>query len=218
MFWNWRFKTCVFLKEFHGMCKHCPLVVLHILLQYVYNFFEQCKTFFVNFYIRPLPFHPFSCFINLPFPFCSPCSKFQQILQGSSKVGSFGYSKGFVVISHILYSIYIVHFASSMIMFHSSFSSMYKWQNIPPCHDILYAMCKGIFFQYSFEVNRIFQKIILVHLFMLPCSPFNIPRFERSCFLCLKFKFNHSHVYLKVKVRAFKFDYLICVNNNLCKD
>jgi hypothetical protein len=82
MFWNWLFQTCAILKEIHGMCKHRLMVVFHILLQNVYNFFEQCKTFFVNFYICPSPCCPFNYFVNLPFPFYSPCSKFKQILKG----------------------------------------------------------------------------------------------------------------------------------------
>jgi hypothetical protein len=55
---------------------------------------------------------------------------------------------------------------------HNYCSSMYTRQNIPPCHDI-YAMCQRIFFQYSFDVNRIFPK----NSFMLTysCSSFIIP-------------------------------------------
>ncbi len=56
---------------------------------------------------------------------------------------------------------------------------MYTWKNIPPRHDILYAMCQKIFFQYSFDVSKIFHKrffLAHVHLLtlMLPDSPNNI--------------------------------------------
>jgi NADH-ubiquinone oxidoreductase chain 2 len=40
------------LEEIHGMCKHCPMVVFHILLCNLQSLFEQCKSFFVNFCIR----------------------------------------------------------------------------------------------------------------------------------------------------------------------
>jgi hypothetical protein len=62
MFWNWLFKICMSLKEFHGMCKHCLVVVFHILLWYVYSFFEQCKIFFINFHIHPSPCRPIQLF------------------------------------------------------------------------------------------------------------------------------------------------------------
>ncbi len=94
----------MFLIEIHGMCKYCPMLVFYILLWNVYNFLEQCKTFFVNFHVHPSPCCPFSCFVNLLFPFCSPCFNFSKFLKGSSKVGSLGYSKDFVVISHILFN------------------------------------------------------------------------------------------------------------------
>ncbi len=104
MFLNWRFQPCAFWKKIHGMCKHRPVVVFHIFLQNVYSFFEQCKTFFINFCILASPCYPFSYFVHFPFPFCSPCFDFQQIFKGFSNVGSLGYSKGFFVISHILFS------------------------------------------------------------------------------------------------------------------
>jgi hypothetical protein len=55
---------------------------------------------------------------------------------------------------------------------------MYTWQNIFPRHDIVYAMCQGIFFQYSFDVSKIFKKrFVHAHVLMLnlPRSPFSIP-------------------------------------------
>jgi hypothetical protein len=50
-------------------------------------------------------------------------------------------------------------------------SSIYTWKNIPPRHDIFYAMCQRIFFQYSFNVSKIFLKrFILAHPFMFTYS------------------------------------------------
>ncbi len=61
-----------FFENIHSMCKHCPIVVFHIVLGNVYIMFEQCKTFFVYFRIRPLPWdHSFIFSIAL-LPLCSP--------------------------------------------------------------------------------------------------------------------------------------------------
>jgi hypothetical protein len=44
-------------------------------------------------------------------------------------------------------SIFSIHdYVSSIFFIHNYHSSMYTWQNIPPHHDIFYAMCQGIFF------------------------------------------------------------------------
>ncbi len=39
-FWNWLLQTCTFFKKIHGMCKHCLLVVFHILLWNVYSLIQ----------------------------------------------------------------------------------------------------------------------------------------------------------------------------------
>jgi len=106
MFKNWLFQTCTIFKKIHDMYKHHPMVVFHIFLQNVYSFFEQYKTLFVNFSIHPSSCHPFSYFINCLFHFVPHVLISSKFLTGFTQVGSLGYSKGFVVILHILSSMF----------------------------------------------------------------------------------------------------------------
>jgi hypothetical protein len=67
------------------MCTHCQIVILHIILGNVHSLFHHRKTLFVHLHICPLPCHPFLYFVNYPFPLCSPCSNFEQMLEGVVK-------------------------------------------------------------------------------------------------------------------------------------
>jgi len=74
-----------------------------------------------------------------------------------------------LVVNKLCSSILVFH--PLLCLIYNYHSSMYTWQNIPPHHDILYAMCQRIFLWYSFDVNKIFLKRFgPAHLFMLTCS------------------------------------------------
>ncbi len=96
MFQSWFFQTRAVFEEICGICKHCQIVIFHIFLRNMYNLFQQCKTFFVYLPISPSPCHPFICFINYPFPLCSPCSDFEQIQKGVQSSIIFKYFIGFL--------------------------------------------------------------------------------------------------------------------------
>ncbi len=106
MFWNQLFQTCSFLEKIHGMCKHCPLVIFHIFLQNVYNLFEQCKIFLSIFaFAHHHAAHSFV--LSICFSHFNPhVLIFSNYLRGFSRVGSFEYSKGVFIISHILFSMF----------------------------------------------------------------------------------------------------------------
>jgi hypothetical protein len=45
MFWNQFFLTRMFVEEIHGMCKHCPIVVFHILLGNFYSLLSTTRLY-----------------------------------------------------------------------------------------------------------------------------------------------------------------------------
>jgi hypothetical protein len=45
-------------------------------------------------------------------------------------------------VSFILFLFIYFHFSSNLIFIHNGCSTMYIWWNIPPCHEILNAMCQ----------------------------------------------------------------------------
>ncbi len=47
------FSNSCFFENFHGMCKHCQIVIFHIFLGNVYCMFEQWKTLSVYLCISP---------------------------------------------------------------------------------------------------------------------------------------------------------------------
>ncbi len=105
---NQLFKTRTFFEGIHCMCKQCQIVVLHIILENVHNLSHYGKTLFVHICICPLPCRPFFCFVNYPFPFCSPCFDFEQMLEGFSLYYLLDIPTVFLVILQILSSMLVI--------------------------------------------------------------------------------------------------------------
>ncbi len=103
MFWNLFFQTCLFLEEIHHMCKHHLMVVFHIFLWNVTICLSNVRLSLLIFTFTYR--HATHSFVLLIF-----CFQFDphvlissNCLKGSSRVGSFGYSKGVFIIFHILF-------------------------------------------------------------------------------------------------------------------
>ncbi len=102
MFYNWFLQTCMFFKKIHYMCKHCLLVVFHILLRMFTICFSNARIFlFIFAFVHHQATHSFVLSIVL-FHFVPHVLIYNKCWKMSNWVSSFGYSQGFVVISHIL--------------------------------------------------------------------------------------------------------------------
>ncbi len=99
------FKFTHFLKKSMALCKHCQIVIFHILGN-VYNLFEQCKIFFVYLHISPSPCHPFIYCVNYLFHFVPHVLILSKCQRGFNLLSSLGYSNKFFVILQILSSMF----------------------------------------------------------------------------------------------------------------
>jgi hypothetical protein len=86
------------------MCKHCQIVVFHIILGNVHILIHYRQILFVHLYICPSPCRPFHCFANYSLPLCSPCSDFDQMLKGVEPGIIFWIFQWFFIILQVLSS------------------------------------------------------------------------------------------------------------------